>query len=559
MEKKGFSFKAKMVFFSCFCSAIAALVGTVCFYQSNLAKDAYSKMVAIELPKFKLSADMVSSYHRANAAVLTLGIPGLSSADGEEAARKAQSAFDEYSKLQNIYADLGYVPGQHETYEKANAKWSEFKAVSSEIISLFKSGKAADLSKVHAMLTIEFPVKANAYSKAAGVWYDYHDLALKTKEKGAAEAASASFGLVILVILSGVFIGLAVGYIFAQRISRSIGLLAESLGEGADEVSSSAATIASSSQGLSSSATEQASSLEETVATMEELTAMVRQNTDNAKQAASLASSTREIAMKGEREIKTLIDSINSISADSKKIEEITTVIDDIAFQTNLLALNAAVEAARAGEQGKGFAVVAEAVRSLAQRSSLAAKDIAELIKNSVEKIEIGSKQASQGGAVLGEIVNSVKKVADLNNEISNASDEQNAGILQISQAMSQLDQITQSNAASSEETASSAEKLFSQSKALSSSVTALEHVITGGGNHHVGDITIKSKVSINSSSKVKPSGILKSGSRGSGNVLEMKDHKLSKKSAASASAAVIPFDDGHNGGMGKVGTTDGF
>jgi len=329
-------------------------------------------------------------------------------------------------------------------------------------------------------------------------------LALRSKEKAAAETASASFGLAILVILSGAFLGLAVGFIFAQRISSAIGHLAETLGEGADEVSSAADKIASSAQGLSNSATEQASSLEETVATMEELTAMVRQNTDNAKQAASLASSTRDIAMKGEREIKTLIDSINSISADSKKIEEITTVIDDIAFQTNLLALNAAVEAARAGEQGKGFAVVAEAVRSLAQRSSLAAKDIAELIKNSVEKIEIGSKQASQGGAVLGEIVNSVKKVADLNNEISNASDEQNAGILQISQAMNQLDQITQSNAASSEETAASAEKLSSQSKALSSSVTTLEHVITGGDHHHNGDKKINFKVATSASSKGK-------------------------------------------------------
>lgn len=235
-----------------------------------------------------------------------------------------------------------------------------------------------------------------------------------------------------------------------------------------------------SSQSLSSSTTQQASSLEETVATMEQLTSMVRLNTEHSKQAANLASATRDIAERGERDIKALIESIQSISADSKKIEEITGVIDDIAFQTNLLALNAAVEAARAGEQGKGFAVVADAVRSLAQRSAEAAKDIANLIGKSVEKIELGSHQAKQGGVVLTEIVTSVRKVADLNNEIANASDEQNQGISQIGKAMNQLDEVTQGNAAVSEEAAAAAEELSNESVNLKTSAASLELVVFG-------------------------------------------------------------------------------
>lgn len=285
----------------------------------------------------------------------------------------------------------------------------------------------------------------------------------------------------ILVYAAFIFLfSFAVSWFIAHKISSAVKETAVNLTDGANAVFTSSQQIANSAQALSQTATEQASSLEETVASMEELTSMVRLNTDNSRQAATLASSTRDVAQKGEREIKVLIDSIHSISADSKKIEEITGVIDDIAFQTNLLALNAAVEAARAGEQGKGFAVVAEAVRSLAQRSSIAAKDIADLIRNSVEKIEAGSRQASQSGAVLTEIVESVKKVSDLNSEIAAASQEQNAGISQISKAMNQMDQVTQVNAASSEEAAAAAEELSGLSSALRNNVTVLEKVIFG-------------------------------------------------------------------------------
>ncbi|HEY1079318.1 MAG TPA: methyl-accepting chemotaxis protein, partial [Bdellovibrio sp.] len=179
-------------------------------------------------------------------------------------------------------------------------------------------------------------------------------------------------------------------------------------------------------------------------------------------------------------EMGVLINSMKEISQDSKKISEIISVIDDIAFQTNLLALNAAVEAARAGEQGKGFAVVAEAVRTLAQRSALAAKDISNLIKSSVGRMESGGAQVEKSGAVLTEILNSINKVTHLNQEISTASSEQAHGISQISQAMNQMDQVTQVNAASSEEAAASAEELSAQAQSMTLVIHELVRVIRG-------------------------------------------------------------------------------
>ncbi len=277
-----------------------------------------------------------------------------------------------------------------------------------------------------------------------------------------------------------IILGVALAFVILRAASKAINQVISALKDNSSHVTQAAHQIAAASEELSSASTEQASSLEETVATLEELTSMVSVNSNNAKEAARLAGLTREVAIKGESEIRHLVDSMGLISADSKKIEEITNVVDDIAFQTNLLALNAAVEAARAGEQGKGFAVVAEAVRNLAQRSSSAAKDIADLIKGSVAKIEVGSQQASHSGKVLEEIVSSVKKVSDLNSEIATASEEQSHGIQQISKAMNQLDQVTQVNAATSEEAAASAQELSSQAENLTNAVYVLVETIDG-------------------------------------------------------------------------------
>ena len=247
---------------------------------------------------------------------------------------------------------------------------------------------------------------------------------------------------------------------------------------GTDTIATASRQIAAGNMDLSSRTEEQASSLEETAASMEELNATVRQNADNVRQANALAEAASGVAAKGGVVIGQVVGTMSEINASARQIADIISVIDGIAFQTNILALNAAVEAARAGEQGRGFAVVATEVRSLAQRSAAAAKDIKTLIDNSVERVEAGSRLVNEAGKTMHDIVDSVGQVTGIMSEISAAGQEQTAGIDQINQAISQMDQVTQQNAALVEEAAAAAGSLQDQAARLAQvvSVFQLDH-----------------------------------------------------------------------------------
>jgi methyl-accepting chemotaxis protein len=244
---------------------------------------------------------------------------------------------------------------------------------------------------------------------------------------------------------------------------------------GTHTIATASGEIAAGNVDLSSRTEQQASSLEETASSMEELTSTVRQNADNAQQANQLAVSASEVASRGGDVVSKVVDTMDSINASSKKIVDIISVIDGIAFQTNILALNAAVEAARAGEQGRGFAVVASEVRSLAQRSAAAAKEIKALIDDSVEKVDNGSKLVAEAGATMNEVVDSVRRVTDIMAEITAATREQSAGIEQVNQAIGQMDQVTQQNAALVEEAAAAATSMQDQATTLSEAVSVFK------------------------------------------------------------------------------------
>ena len=267
------------------------------------------------------------------------------------------------------------------------------------------------------------------------------------------------------------------GQLFAalRDMNESLMRIVGEVRNGTDTITTASSEIAHGNMDLSSRTESQASSLQMTASSMEELTSTVKHNADNANQANKLAATASEVALKGGDVVSQVVNTMGSINESSKKIVDIIGVIDGIAFQTNILALNAAVEAARAGEQGRGFAVVASEVRNLAQRSAAAAKEIKALISDSVEKVGVGAKLVDQAGSTMDEVVSSVRHVTDIISEIAAASHEQTAGIEQINQAIIQMDNVTQQNAALVEQAAAAATSLQEQASNLSMVVSVFK------------------------------------------------------------------------------------
>ncbi len=297
----------------------------------------------------------------------------------------------------------------------------------------------------------------------------------------ASETASARGQALFLFggILFSAF-GIAFGTWIARSITRPLHRIIAGLASGADQVTGAAGQVAQSSQAMADGASHQASSLEETSASLEEMASMTRQNAENAQTANVMANEARDAADKGLAAMQRMNEAIARIKSSSDQTAKILKTIDEIAFQTNLLALNAAVEAARAGEAGKGFAVVAEEVRNLAQRSAEAARNTAALIEGAQKNSDQGVAASAEVGGILEQIAAKAQKVTQLVGEVSSATNEQAQGIGQVNTAVSQMDQVTQANAASSEEAASAGEQLSAQAAALNAMVAELVGIVAG-------------------------------------------------------------------------------
>jgi methyl-accepting chemotaxis protein len=360
-----------------------------------------------------------------------------------------------------------------------------------KVLHLIEAGQTADAQKV---FNEEYSGLRKEYNQLS------EQLALEADKVSEAEVKNVEFGmthalqLILLSLGCGTLILTSVIWFFARQISSNLRSVANFLSDSSDKVEDSSQKLSEAGQNVSAGTTQAAASLEETVASVEELSSMVKVNADSAQTAADLSQTSAQTAQLGQTQISNLGQVMTEMAQSSKKIAEITGVIDDIAFQTNLLALNAAVEAARAGEQGKGFAVVAEAVRQLAQRSAIAAKDISKLIQDSNTKTSQAVQVAAKSGTVLEEIVTTVKKVSDLNGEISAASREQSNGISQISQAMQELDRATQNNAVAAEQVAHESTEVSGQAQSLRKAVWNLRTFIEGTSSDQKSNIVTAQK-----------------------------------------------------------------
>ena len=427
-------------------------------------------------------------------------------------AGETASAIKSTNEIQKRMEPLLDTPEERATYAKVGELRKAYLAAREEISKAKKAGDAAAASQV---FTERFMPNAQAYVQAVRGLVEAQRTQLDGQVRNTEAMRDRASLMLIIGSLTSLLLGGYLVWSVAQSITRPL-KLAEGMAQAiaamdltgrrqdsygndetghllkaldqmrsalhaslidvrgvVDSISTASSQIATGNQDLSARTEQTASSLEETASSMEELTSTVRQSADSAAQANQLAHSAASVAQRGGQVVSQVVLTMDEINTSSKKISDIIGVIDGIAFQTNILALNAAVEAARAGEQGRGFAVVAGEVRSLAQRSAEAAKEIKGLIGTSVDKVEAGSRLVQDAGSTMSEIVASVQRVSDIIGEISAASSEQSSGIGQVNVAVAQLDQMTQQNAALVEESTAAAESLREQAQRLSGVVSA--------------------------------------------------------------------------------------
>ena len=497
--------------------AMTVVIAMVGVWRLNQVAASAHAMIAEPLAKERLITDWYAHIFgaiRRTAAIVKSNDPALGPYFKEDATATAKKSEELVKQIEPLIA------GAAETalFEKI---MTQRKAYSASRDGAIKAKAAGDADEAAKILDQSFTPAAKVYQELIQELVTMQRAHIDSTAQAIDATAGLSTRLITILAACAVGLGIALSWLLTIGITRPIreavelaetvaggdltrtisstsldetGALLRALGHmndslvgivtqvrtGTDSITTASSEISAGNHDLSARTEQQASSLEETAASMEELTSTVKQNADNARQANQLSKTASDVAVQGGAVVGQVIVTMGSINESSRKIVDIIGVIDSIAFQTNILALNAAVEAARAGEQGRGFAVVASEVRTLAQRSAAAAKEIKTLIGDSVDKVDAGAKLVDQAGATMEQVVASIRRVTDIMGEITIASQEQTDGIEQVNQAIGQMDQVTQQNAALVEESAAAAESMQEQAATLAKvvSVFMLDHEV---------------------------------------------------------------------------------
>jgi len=401
-------------------------------------------------------------------------------ADMSQIEAKINTESEQVNKDLDTYEPMA-SPACKSLLNQAKAEREKYRAVRAEILALSRAATNANASAlVYQQARADLDPVTTAYSTALSNCEEQEKKEAKdTSEAMLSAVRSTNVGLIIGLALA-LALASSLGYFIIQTTTRILNRVSSALADGSNQVVSASGQVSAASQTLAEGANQQAASLEETSSSLEEMSSMTKRNSENSRKANDLAKEARASADKGVGDMETMNAAMQAIKASSDDIAKIIKTIDEIAFQTNILALNAAVEAARAGEAGMGFAVVADEVRNLAQRSAQAAKETAAKIEGAIVNTGQGVEISSKVAAVLNEIVTKVRQVDELIAEVAGASREQTDGITQINTAVGQMDKVTQSNAATAEESAAAAEELNAQAESMKQSVGELLELVGG-------------------------------------------------------------------------------
>ena len=398
----------------------------------------------------------------------------LSAKNNEELA--AQRA-----KYNEIFAELTKAPADTEEGRRFLARIVELtKAAVTANNQMMELRRAGNIKEAEAFLINQADPAMAESDSVINSFVEFQKKFNSAEQATAKRAAAVSVIMMLILGIVAVALGAFLAFYISRSITKPVNKIVNALNEGAEQVAAASNQLSASAQQLSQGSTEQAAAIEESSSTLQESASMLQQNSANTIQAAELSEHAKSSSNKGSIEMQEMMGSMQEIKKSSDQIAKIIKVIDDIAFQTNILALNAAIEAARAGEAGMGFAVVAEEVRNLAQRSAQAAKDTTAIIESNIELSNKGVTVAERVKEALTEITTQAKKVSELLEEISAASQEQAQGMDQVNKAMSQMETVTQQNAANAEESASAAEELTAQSESMRKIVLELSQLVNG-------------------------------------------------------------------------------